>query len=69
MIVDGMSTDRTREILQYFCQKYPFIKMIDNLWYIKPKALNIGIESSKQDVVMRIDAHVVYTEDCEFIAL
>lgn len=63
VVVDGMSTDRTREIVDKYCKKYPFIKMIDNPWYIKPKALNIGIESTKSDVVMRIDAHAVYAKD------
>jgi len=60
VIVDGMSTDRTREMLQYYCHKYTFIKMIDNPWHIKPKALNIGIKSTSSDVIMRIDAHTFY---------
>lgn len=63
VVIDGMSTDRTREIVNEYCKKYPFIKMIDNPWHIKPKALNIGIKSTKSDVVMRIDAHAVYVKD------
>ena len=63
VVIDGMSTDRTREIINEYCQEYPFIKMIDNQWHIKPKALNIGIKSTKSDVVMRIDAHAVYAKD------
>jgi len=63
VVVDGMSTDRTREIVSEYCKNYPFINLIDNPWYIKPKALNIGIESSKSDIVMRIDAHAVYPKD------
>ena len=63
VVVDGMSTDHTREILSGYCRDYPFIKMIDNPWHIKPKALNIGIESTKSDVVMRIDAHAVYAKN------
>ena len=63
LVVDGMSTDRTREIVGEYCKEYSFIRMIDNPWHIKPKALNIGIESTKSDVVMRIDAHTVYAND------
>jgi glycosyltransferase involved in cell wall biosynthesis len=63
VVVDGMSTDRTREIVDEYCQQYLFIKMIDNPWHIKPKALNIGIKSTKSDVVMRIDAHALYAKD------
>lgn len=63
VVVDGMSTDRTREIVSEYCKNYPFINMIDNPWHIKPNALNIGIESTNSDVVMRIDEHVVYEID------
>ena len=63
VVIDGMSRDRTREIVNEYCLKYPFIKMIDNPWHIKPKALNIGVTSTKSDVVMRIDAHADYAEN------
>ena len=60
VVIDGMSVDRTRDIVGEYCKKYSFIKMIDNPWHIKPKALNLGIESTNSDVVMRIDAHTDY---------
>jgi len=63
VVVDGMSTDRTREIVSKYCKNYPFIKMIDNSLHITPKAFNIGIESTKSDVVMLIGAHAVYTKN------
>ncbi len=63
IVVDGMSTDRTRKIVDVYCQRYPIIEMIDNPWHIKPKALNLGIKSTKSDVLMRIDAHAVYAKD------
>lgn len=62
-VIDGMSTDQSRAIANGYCQKYTFIKMIDNPWHIKPKALNIGIKSTKSDVVIRIDAHAAYSKD------
>jgi glycosyltransferase involved in cell wall biosynthesis len=63
VVVDGMSTDRTRKIVTEYCKNYPFIRMIDNQLKIKPKALNIGITSTDSDVVMRIDAHAVYAKN------
>jgi glycosyltransferase involved in cell wall biosynthesis len=63
VVVDGMSTDQTREIVNDYCKKHAFIKMIDNPWHIKPKALNIGIQSTASDVVMRIDAHADYADN------
>lgn len=63
VVVDGISTDRTREIVYNYCKKHSFIKMIDNPWHIKPKALNLGIQATVSDVVMRIDAHAHYAND------
>lgn len=60
VIVDGMSKDRTREIVAEYCKKYDFIRMIDNPKIIKPVALNLGIKATKSDIVIRIDAHAIY---------
>lgn len=58
VVVDGMSTDGTREIVKKYDKD--FIKIIDNPALIKPTALNIGIKETRSDIVMRIDAHTVY---------
>ena len=63
VVVDGMSMDRTREILNEYSSKYKHIRFIDNPDKIKPIALNLGIKCTKSDVVMRIDAHSVYEKN------
>ena len=60
MVVDGMSNDKTREIVSEFSEKYPHIRLIDNPKKIVPTALNIGIRDSKGQVIMRMDAHNIY---------
>lgn len=60
ILVDGMSKDRTREIVAAYTAKYPFIRMIDNPERIAPCAMNRGIKEAKGDVIMRLDAHVYY---------
>lgn len=60
IFVDGMSTDKTREIVRDYSAMYPFIRMIDNLDRIVPIAMNIGIKASRGDVIMRLDAHATY---------
>jgi glycosyltransferase involved in cell wall biosynthesis len=61
IIVDGMSNDGTREIIREKItelQKAGIdIKMIDNPKHILASGWNIGIKSSKGDVVCRIDTH------------
>lgn len=60
LFIDGMSTDRTREIVTAYTQKFPFIKMLDNPKRIVPYAMNTGIRASKGEIIIRLDGHVEY---------
>lgn len=63
ILVDGMSKDRTREIVATYTAQYPFIRLIDNPERIAPCAMNRGIKEAKGDVIMRLDAHVYYPKN------
>lgn len=60
IFVDGMSKDATREIVNQYTQKYPFIRLINNPEKIVPPAMNKGIKAAKGDIIMRLDAHATY---------
>ena len=60
LFVDGMSSDRTREIVEAYTQQYTQIRLLDNPKRIVPHALNIGIEHAKGDIIVRIDAHAAF---------
>lgn len=63
LIVDGMSTDRTREIVQQYTEQYPFIFLLNNPKKIVPVGLNIAIRVAKGDVIIRMDAHASYPDN------
>ena len=63
LIVDGMSKDRTREIVKNYVGKYSFIKLLDNPQKYTPFALNIGIKKAKGEIIIRMDAHATYEKD------
>lgn len=63
LLIDGMSTDRTRAIVQQYQAKYTFIQLLDNPQRIVPSALNIGIREAKGDYIIRLDAHCTYPEN------
>lgn len=63
IFVDGMSSDRTREIVAEYSAKYPFIRLIDNPYRIVPPAMNIGIKASMGDIIVRLDAHAVFPQN------
>lgn len=60
LFIDGMSYDKTRDIVSSYMHQYQFIKMIDNPNRIVPCALNIGIKEAAGEIIIRIDAHAMY---------
>ncbi len=62
-VVDGMSEDKTREIIKEFEKNYPFLKLLENPKKITPAALNIGIKRAKGEIIIKMDAHSVYPKD------
>jgi len=63
IIVDGMSQDRTKEIVTEFVKIYPNVKFFDNPKVIKPCGLNIGIKKAVGDIISIVDGHTRVTED------
>ena len=63
LLVDGMSKDKTREIVAGYTTKFPFIRLIDNPEKIVPYAMNRGIRAAKGEIIMRLDAHASYQPD------
>jgi glycosyltransferase involved in cell wall biosynthesis len=60
LVVDGMSEDRTRAIVEDYVARHDRLKLLDNPRKITPTALNIGIAHAKGEIVMRMDAHSHY---------
>ena len=58
--VDGMSQDNTAQIVNEYCEKYPFIKLLQNPNRTVPYAMNIGIKASKGETIIRLDGHCEY---------
>jgi len=66
LVVDGMSEDKTREMVKDYSLKHVFVKLLDNPEKTTPYALNIGIKNAKGSIVMKMDAHTIY--DKEYIS-
>ena len=65
IIADGMSTDRTREVIHQFVQNHPQLrlKIVDNPRRIIPAALNVGLTVAQGDYIVRLDAHSIPAAD------
>ena len=60
ILVDGMSKDRTRDIILSYSEKYPCLRLVDNPQQTVPYAMNNGILNANGDVIIRLDAHAEY---------
>lgn len=72
LVIDGSSTDRTKEIVEKY--KIPAsptgrqntkynIRILDNPQKFTPFGLNIGIKNASGEIIIRMDAHAVYSRD------
>lgn len=70
IISDGMSTDRTREVVEAFQKEHASleIRVVNNTARAIPSALNQAIREGRGDVFVRLDAHSMpipeYVERC-----
>lgn len=63
LVVDGMSTDGTRGLINDLMKLNEGVKMIDNPDKIVPRAMNMGIKSACGEVIVRMDVHSIYKKD------
>lgn len=63
LVVDGASTDATREIIADYCHRYPCVRLLDNPARVVPHAMNIGIKAARGELIVRIDAHALYGKE------
>lgn len=67
LLVDGGSSDRTREILSHLAREDPRIRVLQNPRRTTPSGLNVALAHASGRWVARMDAHTWYPED--YIAL
>jgi len=60
LVVDGCSTDRTREIVAKYAGQHGEIRLLDNPRQLSSAARNIAIRESQGDYILIVDGH------CEF---
>lgn len=63
IVVDGMSSDGTREVVEGYMTQYPMVKLLDNPRLITPVALNIGIKAAQGRVIVILGAHSFVDKD------
>ena len=65
LIMDGGSTDRTKQIVASFCERYPAVVLQANPRRIQSAAMNLAAQHASQQatLLVRADAHALYPPD------
>ena len=64
LIVDGMSTDDTRQRIEQVIQDSSLsIRLLDNHGRIVPIGMNIALRQAKGDIIIRVDGHCLIAPD------
>lgn len=65
LIVDGMSMDDTRQIVNNFTELHPkmHIRIVDNPGKIVPTGMNIALRQAKGVIIIRVDGHCIIASD------
>lgn len=64
LVGDGMSTDRTREVLARMAQRHPGrLRVIDNPRRLQAAAMNAMVAQARGEIVIRLDVHCRYASD------
>ena len=63
LLCDGMSTDKTRNIINEYAEKYSNVRLIDNPKRKTPFAFNIGLKEAKGEYVAILGAHSAYDKN------
>ena len=59
LVVDGMSTDQTRDVVREVMTRHPNVRLLDNPGRIVPTAMNVGIAEARGEFIVRVDGHCV----------
>jgi glycosyltransferase involved in cell wall biosynthesis len=60
LVIDGLSTDGTTEVVNRFSQAHQCVTRIENVARITPVALNLGVAAARGDYVLWMSAHNHY---------
>jgi succinoglycan biosynthesis protein ExoA len=63
LVLDGGSSDNSREIVESLAAQYPCIRVLSNPRRIQSAAMNLGVRNARGDYIIRMDAHSDYPPD------
>lgn len=63
LVVDGNSTDNTREVVWKIAREDDRIRLLHNPDRIVPTGMNIALREAKGEIIVRVDGHTIIAPD------
>jgi glycosyltransferase involved in cell wall biosynthesis len=62
-LIDGMSTDNSKDIIKKYVEKFSNIFLLENPKLIFPAAVNTGFKASKGELIVILGSHATYSKN------
>jgi glycosyltransferase involved in cell wall biosynthesis len=71
IVIDGMSTDGTREVLSRLRNQFADLVVMDNPGKIVPSSMNVGIRRARGEYIVRADVRCIHPRSylCDLVEL
>lgn len=71
IVIDGMSTDGTRDVLLHLKKQFPEMVLVDNQKRTVPYGMNLGIQKAEGEYIVRADVRCIHPRSylCDLIEL
>lgn len=63
LVLDGMSEDRTQEIVARYSNRHPIVRLVENPEKHIPAAMNLGIQEARGETIIKMDAHSTFQRE------
>jgi succinoglycan biosynthesis protein ExoA len=63
LVVDGESADETASLVQAIAVSDTRVRMLPNPGRIQARALNIGLDAARGEIIVRVDGHTIIASD------
>lgn len=57
LVLDGMSTDGTRSVVEGYARRVPSLRLLSNPKRTIPAGMNVAVQNARGEVILKMDAH------------
>ena len=69
LVIDGQSTDATRELVMAFARRHPNVRLLANPGRLSSAGRNVGVRHARGEIIVLVDGHCELDDDRYLLSL